>query len=276
MKKSIFLILALLLLNINSFAQKEIEFKSRYLSNTEYTTEIQNVNKSKAEFSGPKEFLDNLKKQGVDNPQKTKESSIIKVLYKTGESEDGSFPIEMEYINAGKAGEAGGLINGDKIFGIYNNDNTVEITEFSNKSLTDEYKESMLIGLNFGFSTSLFEGKKMKIGDTLNQNSILSFPIAGSNFDMNIKTTYKLKKIKKGTAHFDLVQTGDVNFSDQDFQLNGNLKGKGKCVYDIDENQLTSNSSSFTLDMKTSLRNDIEINLTMISTANTKTSVKKL
>lgn len=270
MKNLIILTLSLSVFLININAQEIVEFKNEFLSETEYIQETISTNHIDLEFFGSEDFLHHLESKNIENPQTIIDTSYMKIAYRTGKSKNNVFPIEIEYINAGQ-NEI--LKNGDKVFGTYGKNTSLKLNDLSNKNLGEDDKKQFLNTLEYGFSTELFEGKKMNIGDTLFTTSPMIFPIAGTQLELIIESTYKLTKVDRGIAHFDITQSCKANSVHPEITLTASGKGKGYCTYSIKERRILLNSTSLTLKMLAKMTNGVEIKINQTSSFDSSTVV---
>lgn len=274
MRKLIIPFLCLTALLNTSCAQNEIDFKNEFLSSKEYIQETTTTNVIEVKYSGSEDFLNYLKSKNIENPQNIENNSTMKIAYRTGEANNNIFPIEIEYIETGQTDPNAFLKNGDKVFGTYGPNNSLKLTDLSNERLNSEDKNQFLGILESGFSIELFKGKKMKIGDTLITKSPMSFPIAGTQLDLIIESTYKLHKIKNEIAYFNITQLCKVNSVHPEVTLTATGGGNGKCTYSIKENHFLSNTTKLDINMVSIMPNGIKFEIVQKSTSNSVTEIK--
>ena len=267
-------LLTVMLFVANSYSQQEIEFKNKYISGKEYHQQTNTTSKSVLTYSGSKELLSYLKKQKIKNPQKSTEESVLEIIYRIGSTENNISQLEIEYVETGNPAENSMIKKGDKILGTIDENNKIELTSISNDSIYGEDEAYLLSIFEYGFTTEIFDGKTMKIGDTLVNRSLMKIPISDNELDLAIVNVYKLKKIKNGIAYFDITQTASIHSNLTELSLTAKGNGKGKCEFNIKEQHILKSTNTLNLQMFVEMDDDIKITVNLTSIVDSRTTIK--
>ena len=259
---------------LNSYSQKEIEFRNDYASGKEYHQQTITSSDIVIKYFGSPELIKYLKSQGISNPQRESDITLMEVIYRVGNTSSGIAPFEVEYIETGQSGDKQIINNGDKLIGTIDLNNKLRLTSISNDTVNEETAEQLLRLFEFGFSAETFNGKRMKVGDTLVKNNTMNIPVAESQIELVIFNIYKLKKIKNGTAYFDITQRASINTGMEGISLTASGKGKGKCEYDIKESHLVINTNTLNLKMLLTMNDDIRMEVEQTTVTNSTTLIK--
>lgn len=250
-----------------------VDFINEYKSETEYVIETKTNNEISVEYFGSDDFIKSLESRNIDNPSTTSDSSMNKIAFRTGELKEEKFPVEITYIETGIGQLDAPIQNGDKFFGTYGTNFSLSLHDLSRDEFTESEKTEFLKILEAGFSMDVFQGKRMKIGDTLVRNIPMSFPMAGTNFELNTETIYKLESIKKGSATFSITQLCSANTNRPEVSLIADGTGAGSCVYDIESRRILLNQSRLILDVRASFSNGASVKINLVSKTNVTTIV---
>ncbi|RED26247.1 hypothetical protein BD847_0163 [Flavobacterium cutihirudinis] len=227
-----------------------LDFKAGYLPETIYNQSTINSSDYEIAYSGSEKFLEALKENGTENPTKIKTTFTVETVSKTGKSnKDGNFPITIEYLKSYDANGKTIIPSGTLLYGKSSLYAMPKMDSIVAKDMEESFKNTIFETVQSTFSQLILPQKKLKIGESFNQDNPLVIPIAGINFEMVITTTYLLKSIDSKNAFFDIVQTYTMKISDTKFETSGTGNGKGNLVYDIANHFITENN----LDMEFSL-----------------------
>ncbi|MDD2983161.1 MAG: hypothetical protein PHQ74_07220 [Crocinitomicaceae bacterium] len=274
MKNILLYLSSVLIFAMNSYSQPEIEFINKYVNGKEYHQQTTTTSDSEVKYSGSKKILKYLKSQNIENPQKTSEESVLEIIYRIGSKEENISKLEIEYVETGNTKEDAILKKGDKIYGTIDDKNKIELTDLSNDSIYGEEKAQLLSIFEYGFAIDIFNGKTMKIGDTLVKNNSMKIPISENVLDLAIINVYQLKKIKNGIAYFDITQKTSFNSDLTEISLSAKGNGKGKCEYDIKQMHILKSESALNLRMFLKMDKGIEITVNLKSITSSNTTIK--
>lgn len=254
MMKKLFL---LLFISISFFnygqSNQTLDFKSGYTPETNYKQTTMNSSDYEIVYSGSEKILEVLKNSGTENPTKIKTLFNVETVSKTGKiNKEGNFPITIEYIKTSDANGKSIIPSGTMLYGKTSMYAMPQMDSIVAKDMEENLKNSVFQTVQSTFSQLVMPQKQLKIGESFDQESPLSIPIAGITIDMVIKTTYTLKSIISKNAFFDISQTYTIKMSDSRFETNGTGVGKGNLIYDISNHFITENALAmeFILNLK--------------------------
>lgn len=72
--------------------------------------------------------------------------------------------------------------------------------------MTKNQKEALMKMMESVFNQVEFPNKKVKVGESFNQETTMSIPIENVYLEMNINSLYTLKNIENGIGYFNLNQ----------------------------------------------------------------------
>lgn len=236
------------------FGQDGVVFKMSFKPETEYQQIMSSTTESIIKYSGSEDFLAKMKEKGVDNPNIVKQKITTELSILTGKlKKDGRFPIVMEYVNTDIGNDEKLVPDGTKIYGSTILDSMPILDSISSIGLTEEFKNTLLKTMQSTFSQIEFPNKNLKIGETFEQKTPLSIPVADVSIEMVINSTYKLVSISNGIATFDIIQEYVVTSTITKYQFKIEGNGKGVINYDIDKNYFTVYKTEMLMKMNVDL-----------------------
>ncbi|WCT12319.1 hypothetical protein [Mucilaginibacter jinjuensis] len=273
---------ALLCSIFNVQAQQQVLFKIKYLPNHSYTSTSNISINIVMNVDSPQTAIDKIKAQGVQLPMIMKGENRMAFEVKTGSDDSKKiFPIVLKYTDASATRSIAGVVvpdapnplKGQSIYAHGNAEGKLEVDSIPGKQLNDTIKNALTSMISNLTQQIKFPEKPMAIGDTFDQEVPFSMPVSGIAMNMTIKITYKFIGVKDRIALFDLVQTCTYKFSKSQGDVNmvgyADGTGDGKLAYFIDENMTKQLLSSFTLNYKMKMNNEMK----MTGTAQTYTTV---
>lgn len=231
--------LVLLLINLSCFcfAQDELTFKIIYKPSTKYNLTTKQTTHTEATYSGSDEFLEKLKEKGVQNPTITKVGATVESEFNTGKlNGSGTFPVTMVFIRTSNNDNNTQIPDGTTIYGTGTTTDLPTFDSVASATLSDEFKEGLLLTMKSLFSQVSLPEKKLKVGESFSQETPLSIPIGASKLEMVVLTGYRLVSINNGVGNFDIVQTYTLKTTIGEQPINATGKGKGSLQYDISNN----------------------------------------
>lgn len=227
MKRIVFIVLFVLSI-MPCLGQEEIYIKFGHLPNLQYTQTEESTIVFNLSFIASEEILQELKKNGVENPAFVEDSSRTQSLVTTGDLIGNQFQIDIELLETNNPA----LPIGTKFFG-KSIDGRVVIDSISSSALNAQEKELILNSMESILNQVQLPERLVKIGESFEQILPMTFPIGPMVLDMEIINNYTLTKIANGLGYFDLKQDMVLksNFEDVEMRLDGT--GEGHMEYDI-------------------------------------------
>ncbi|HYF66619.1 MAG TPA: hypothetical protein VD884_00725 [Ohtaekwangia sp.] len=278
MRKLIIVLFTTTFFNACGQSAKEVVFDSRFQPNSEYITEMESISKSKINFTGPEEKIDNIKASGIELPMIVEGSTSMKTTIQTFDLlPDSTFKVKMGYGNIrssqlqnGQGTEKDSPISGLIIEGTYNSQNKFKIDTLISDKVDNNTKNTLIYTLENVQDKIAFPDYPMKVGDSFEQELPMNIPVAGiSNVGIIIKTKYKLKNISGDLASFEIDQTIELNMDVEQANVSATGSGTGISQFDIAEKFITKYESDLTIELTMNvedLKMNVEINA--ISTQN--------
>ena len=223
--------LLILVLGFQCLGQEQLQMVVGYQPNYNYTITQKQIFHNKVHYIGSVEFLQELNNNGVANPTITTDTTIIKSISKSGIETEGVFPVEMEVMESSNPT----LSVGTKFFGV-SKDGKIRVDSILSSTISNEIKQSVLSAVESLLNQTQLSERTIKVGESFEQTTPFSMPIADATFVMEIISTYTLSRVDNGFGYFDLEQVYKVNSSSKDYEMEMEGKGKGNLTLDI-ENQ---------------------------------------
>lgn len=241
----------------SSCSKKSIDFNCRFITNQKYIQTTTSNNITRVYYSGEKEFIEKMIAKSTENPLIIESSKTFLSSIQSGNKENGVIPITIEYIETNEDNPDGLIQNGDKFYGDYSSNSSLNIDSTSTNRLTTEKRDLLFEVIEQGFKTLVFDGREMEIGDTLEIQTPMSLPLAGETVYMDIVSIYKLIEIRKNVAEFEIKQKVVLNTDASELDFSAMGRGNGRCTYSINDHFFLNNSTK--LELKMNFRID-EIN----------------
>lgn len=278
MRKLIIILLTTTFFNAFGQSAKEVVFESRFQPNSEYISETKSISKSKINFSGPEEKIDNIKASGIKLPMIVESSNYTKSTTHTFDLlPDSTFKAKMEYGNMrtsqvlnGERSEKDSPISGLIVEGTYNSQNKLKIDTLISDKVDDNTKNTLISTLENVQDKITFPDYPMKVGDSFEQKIPMNIPVAGvSNVGIIIVTKYKLKNISGDLATFKIKQAIELNMGMEQANISAAGDGKGVSEFDMSEKFITKYESDLTIEFSMSVEDlKIDAKINTISTQN--------
>lgn len=235
-KPHFLLFLITILFTSSGKSQKIIDLKAGYLPNLEYTLTQTQISENVITYIADDVVLQNLKNNGIENPTVIKDTSFLKSFSKTGNLNGNSFFFDLEILES----DNDNLISGTKFYGesVNRKIRMDSITSPSNL-FSEEDKEIILSTIQSILDQITIPEKKIKAGDNFEQDDTLLLPIADVAIEIDIKSIYTLKKIKKGIGYFDINQIFTFKSASKGYEIKIDGIGNGYTNYDIEKEFFT-------------------------------------
>jgi hypothetical protein len=242
----------------NSFAQKDVLFKAKFLPNKTYTTDMVNDMKMEMDFdvdlAKRKQMLDG----GVKLPMQIDMLQEMSISTKTGAlTADKSVPLAISYNKMGMTMKMQGKETkqpdqfvGMKIKAYATSDGKLEVDTIEGNT-AEKVKAAIIKTISELMNLIKFLDKGMKIGDEFAQEIPMVVPAGASTMNLLIKVNYILKEISGNQAKFDYTQTIALNLGINQANSSATGSGTGKMTFNIPEQYITDSTG------------DTKMNLTM-------------
>jgi hypothetical protein len=260
--KKIALIFAIGCAALTVKAQEPVIFKLKFLPDHEYKANMKMA--MDMQMTGvpapPVKSKKATTKSAKAKPMLMKMDMTTKLDITTGAViPNNSFPVTMRYkdmtiksiVNGKETPMPKNPIIGQVVYGQSEIDGKFQIDSVAGAGANEQMKTAMKTMVNSLQGNVQFPEKPLNIGESFTQEVPINMPVAGMNLDMKAKSTYKLIAITANLAYFDMDMT--MNFG-MDSEKNGGMKmtgnggGKGKLIYNIEENYFTTMTSTMSLD----------------------------
>ncbi|NAY93430.1 hypothetical protein GTQ34_16080 [Muricauda sp. JGD-17] len=249
MKKTTLLIL-LTFFYVKVMCQEEINFKVGYLPNFNYILKQKQILENNVKYIASDEILQRLENNGIENPTKSKDTSLLKSISKTGKQIGNEFPVEIELLESNNPT----LVSGTKFYG-KTIDGEIEIDSIYSSVMAVDEKEVLIQAMESMLNQIKYPNRKIKVGETFEQKNPISMPIADVTIEMEINSKYTLRKIDKGVGYFDLNQDYIIKSATKDYEMVLDGTGDGQIYYDIEKQFFTK----FYLEMEMNLKTELDV-----------------
>lgn len=227
MKKIILFFLITFTLSV--FGQEEIEFKITYLPNHQYTFSQKQYTENIATIIASEEILEDLKSNGLENPQITRNTILIKSISRTGALTDEVIPFEIEVLES-----KGTLETGIKFLATATGPK-VTIDSILSPTMTEEEKETLMASMESIMRQIEYPDRKIKVGESFQLKNPLSIPIGEKIIEMEITSVYTLTKVHNGIANFNLQELYTLKTEIKDHPVKADGNSNGHVEYDIEK-----------------------------------------
>jgi hypothetical protein len=239
-------LILLLLLFFQLYADEGFIFKSKRLENKIYRISFKSVSKTKIDFRGEKEMLDQLKSNGVRFPLKIEQEKFIVFKTETFPKNEKGFIPFLECVDSSASVQ---YVNGEllpwksgadpdtslKIRGFFK-ENEIIIDKITGNNVTPEIEKVIRQNVHQLVESIKFPDYPIKIGDSFSQSVPLAIPVQGiTTVNLNIITHYTLRDINEKSAYFDIEQEYNLSSDIKDAKIILNGTGQGKLEYDRQE-----------------------------------------
>lgn len=222
------------LMSVTMYSQS-VNFKIGFKPNTTYKqTNVQNVTSAVGYGEG-------------SEPMEQKSDMTMTSTTVTGKLKGTEMPVTVTLAVEPGSEAAAVIPEGTKLYGKAQNGGIPKFDSIHSPGMDVKVKQMMLGMMESNYSQMMFPEKTLKVGDSFVVDTPLSMPMGPITINMNIKSTYKLKKVEGKKAFIDInqVYTMDTKVEGQD--LKGSGTGTGEMVYDIDHKYPTQLNTNTTM-----------------------------
>ena len=257
---------------IPTLSQEGFRFELKIEPNKTYTTQMTTSSQGLIDIIAEDEFLEQLKANGVESPMKLEQEANITMVSKTGTKDaNGAMPARMSYekmnskttVNGNKV-EVPNTLTDTEIVGIYDADNKFEIDSIIGDNVTEQMRFTLVQTMENIQNQIEFPENEMKIGESFANEIPMSIPVQGmSPMNILVKTTYLLKEVAQGIAHFDLEQEVTLDTEQHQMKMSASGSGKGKCEYSIETNYLVKYDSELPMTLSVEMNEMMDMRMQM-------------
>jgi hypothetical protein len=244
MIKKLFIYLTLILLTNSCAINKQVFLKGGIQPNMNYTVESHEVMQSMTKLIGPDEVVEVFKNNGMEFPLIENGNLYQNSKTITGSKNDSNtYPFSISYQliryeleKNGKKTTEDLPLSGTTVKGFINQANRLIVDTIISVNQNNRLKP---IAEDLVNRADTLPTLTLKIGDTFKINSKVI-----NNLASLIKTsTFKLRKIKKNLAYFNIKQEFSIDKSKSKLNAMVNGSGKGKYIFNLDHKCFVSEKS---------------------------------
>lgn len=268
MIKKLIVVVLLLLNTVAVFAQEEVLFKAVVKPNKVYKTYMKTISNTEIDFTGNAAIIEEITNRGISLPIITDNEMFIKLELKTENSNNlGAFKGLLEYKNMvnkmtvnGQTTDQGNPFLGVKIMGTYDSNSRFSLDTIVGNQLTDQLRDIIKTTAENMQEAVKFPLNPLKIGDSFDMDIPMSLPIDGiGTISFIIKTNYLLKEIKGNIAHFDIIQSVELETTGSNTNMSASGEGVGTLDYDIKESFIVRNDVNLPMEMSVKINEDLSV-----------------
>ena len=202
-------------------------------------------------YSGSGEMMEYLELSGVENPTVQMQNSKSNYTIQIGKKVAGKKPLLMK-VHLGKEKTASGLIPQDMIvYGSVEEEKSPIFDSIDVPDMEPLLKKTMLSTMNTMQEQLFIPKREVKVGESFIHNMPVEMLLGGGqSLKMNNNVTYKLIKIEKGKAYFDIVYDIEMQMDSAEGIADGSGSGTGIFIYDIKSNFPVEVITNITLSMQ--------------------------
>lgn len=268
MIKKLIVVVLLLLNTVAVLAQEEVLFKAVVKPNKVYKTYMKTISNTEIDFTGNAAIIEEITNSGISLPIITDNEMFIKLELKTENSNNlGAFKGVLEYKNMvnkmtvnGQTTDQGNPFLGVKIMGTYDSNSRFSLDTIVGNQLTDQLRDIIKTTAENMQEAVKFPLNPLKIGDSFDMDIPMSLPIDGiGTISFIIKTNYLLKEIKGNIAHFDIIQSVELETTGSNTNMSASGEGVGTLDYDIKESFIVRNDVNLPMEMSVKINEDLSV-----------------
>ena len=273
MNRKIIVILSLFV-SFCSFSQEGISFKDNFKPGKNYSTNSIESTITRIDVETDQETLDQLKNNGYELPMVIEEETNISANFATNEmQENGEFLGSVQYEKITIKNSINGKTNieekpysGTKILGKYNKENEFMVDSIVGVKISEQNKQQLTSEIKIRRTSTSFPEYPLKLNDTFEYDISETTSVPGFKpIQTKIKIKFTLIEIKDGKAYFNIVQTTNLEFEQDDVKLISNENGEGKLIYDIKEEIITEFITENPIELSFIVNDKMSMKLKLIS-----------
>jgi hypothetical protein len=230
-------LLLLLLLSIFTFqviAQETVHFNMHYKPETKYIAETAMSMDLITIHSGSDSYMKYFRETGMDSILKVNEFTRVKLELKVfNKDERGISPVEMKYISLETNGVENEFLSGLTAEGTIEGSDLPVMLTVKNSNFDSTFDSEFLLMMNQMFEQIKFPNVVLAVGESYEDSMPFVIPVGNTELNMKLNSVYTLKEIIDKRAFFELIQYGDIHFSESGMNFLGTYKGMGYAYYDL-------------------------------------------
>lgn len=232
MKKILLLLLSIF--TFQAIAQETVHFNMHYKPETKYIGETSMSMDLTTIHSGSDSYMNYFRETGMDSIIKVNEFTRVKLELKVfNKDERGISPVEMKYISLISNGVENEFLSGLSAEGTIEGSDLPVMLTVKNSKFESNFDNEFLLMMNQMFEQIKFPNVVLSIGESYENSTPFVMPVGNTELKMKLNTVYILKEIIDKRAFFELIQYGDINFSESGMNFLGTYKGTGYAYYDL-------------------------------------------
>ncbi|WP_157972924.1 hypothetical protein [Aureibaculum luteum] len=254
----------LILTSFASFGQKSFSFESKINSEKTYNQTMIMTSVDTMKYFNEGTLLED---KTTERRSSTEVSRTL-TTKKVNEKDEIPATIELgKIISIVNGNKTENVLSGTLVKGIYKFRNKFKVDEVISDKINDKIKESIKYALENVKPDIDFPKEPLKIGDSFEHKMPMTFQVNdGASLVVfeNIKI-YTLRSVIMDIAIFDLKEKFQISTEIEQVNFDGEGKGSGIVEFNIEENQIIKDNSSFILEFNMKVNNSV----TMYSKLNT-------
>ena len=259
---SICTLLLVVVLFLPSCTPSSHHFPVNYGPERNYNISLITESGTVVSLSGNEQLIAQVEQNGTTFPMAINNSSLLNVTINTGKPDKSDFyPAKVFYTQGhniistnGQQTKETSPFSGMVVNGIYDADHNFSIETTENFQLDEYLKEEIKKSMDDIQLILNFPTEGMEVGDQFVESKPMSLPLVGlGNANLNILSTYILKKVEKDMAYFDIEQTVEVTNDDKTKDINVHGSGDGKVEYDVKNTVISSFDNDIFIELNLSV-----------------------
>lgn len=245
-----FLVLLFSIFSFQTIAQETLHFNMHYKPDTKYIAETIMTMEATTTQTGSDAFMSYFRETGIDSISKEKESTkaILELSVLSTDSR-GYKPVEMKYISLKTNGVENNYVSGLSVEGSIQGSALPVFHTIRNSNFDSNFDREFLLMINQMFEQIKFPNVVLAVGESYEDTIPFVMPIGNLELNMEINSNYLLKEIKNKRAYFELIQFGNIVFTDSVINFTGEFNGSGFVYYDLEFDFMDEYQLDFTYDI---------------------------
>lgn len=238
------LLILLSIFSFQTFSQETVHFNMHYKPDTKYIAETIMSMEATTIHSGSDAYMNYFREAGIDSISKVNELTKAKLELRVMSKDNrGIKPVEMKYISLETNGVENDFVSGLRAEGTIQGADLPVLHTIKDSNFDSDFDREFLLMMNQMFEQIKFPNVVLAVGESYEDSVPFAIPIGNLEMNIEINSKYLLKEIKDNRAFFELIQFGDIVFTESGKNYTGVFNGSGYVYYDLefefmDESQL--------------------------------------